>query len=430
MKNTKVIIVGGGLTGLSTAYFLKRDYLIFEKEQRPGGLCRTETENGFAFDYTGHLLHPQGDYVKRFIKKLLAHNLLHQKRNSWIYSYNTYTPYPYQANTYGLPAKVIKDCLLGLIEAGRQSGKAKNYEDWILKTFGKGIAQHFMLPYNQKLWTLPLTKISIDWVKKFGYIPTPNLEEFIDGALGINPHDYGYNSEFDYPATGGIEALVKALLTQIKPVKIDCQLAAVDVKSHVARFNKEELYQYDYLVSTIPLPLLIKTIGNVPGNVLKAARELEHTSVLNLNFGVEGKLKHNKHWIYFPEKKYLFHRVGFPSNISPYVAPSGNYTISVEVAYSKTKPLNQKTVVAQVKRDLQAAEILGEKDRIVTTRLLNLEYAYVIYKTGMAKKLKTIKSYLNKHHIYTIGRFGSWEYSEMEKAILDGKQMAEELNIK
>ena len=136
---TEVIILGAGLSGLTCAHYLNKNYSIFEKESRVGGLCRSERIDGFTFDYTGHLLHLKRDENKRLIKKLLGKNLFLQKRKSWIYSKRTYTKYPFQANIYGLPEEVIEECISGLSKTRKSSNRqtvklsnsSSNFKEWI-----------------------------------------------------------------------------------------------------------------------------------------------------------------------------------------------------------------------------------------------------------------------------------------------------------
>ena len=103
----KVVILGAGLAGLSAAYHLDVDYEIYEKESEVGGLCRSRRVNGFVFDYAVHALYTSDEYATALIKKLLSGNLLSQARSSWIYSKGILTPYPFQANTFGLPVDVV-----------------------------------------------------------------------------------------------------------------------------------------------------------------------------------------------------------------------------------------------------------------------------------------------------------------------------------
>lgn len=188
MPKKKTIILGAGLAGLSAAWHLQRsgvDCLVFEKEPEVGGLCRSKNIDGFIFDHDGHLLHFKHDYSFNLVKNLLGDNLLKHKRNSWIYSYGKFTPYPFQANLHGLPSGIVKDCLLGFINTLKNNRPADkknlNFLDWINLTFGRGIAEHFMIPYNTKFWTLPPDKLTCGWLD--GFIPVPSLDQLVKGAV-------------------------------------------------------------------------------------------------------------------------------------------------------------------------------------------------------------------------------------------------------
>ena len=194
-----IAIIGAGVTGLSVAYFLEQmnffDYDLFEKENRVGGLCRSEKINGYIFDYTGHLLHVRDPYVEKLIKKLLGENIHCQERKAWIYYKNRYIPYPFQVNLHRLPSTIIKECLVDFIKAKYESRKTfRNFKEWAYTTFGDGIAKHFMIPYNEKLWTIPSENLSCEWIKDF--VPQPSLEEVVEGALGISNKKFGYNPFF------------------------------------------------------------------------------------------------------------------------------------------------------------------------------------------------------------------------------------------
>ena len=161
----KVVIIGGGLAGLSAGYHLAEyEPIVFEKESTVGGLCRSFTQDSFTFDCTGHLVHLKDPYTKELIARLLPDAFGSHERLAAIYSKATTTPYPFQANTYGLPPEVIKECVVGFVETlvANNNGTPGNFHDWVLKTFGTGIAKHFMLPYNEKFWKRDLRTITAD----------------------------------------------------------------------------------------------------------------------------------------------------------------------------------------------------------------------------------------------------------------------------
>src|SRR5512145_1145180 len=105
-----IVIVGAGLAGLSTAYHLSGiPYRLYEREQEVGGLCRSYRKDGFTFDYTGHLLHFRQPDIKALVERLLPGKLHTHRRKSFIYSHKTYTEYPFQVNTHGLPPEVVRE---------------------------------------------------------------------------------------------------------------------------------------------------------------------------------------------------------------------------------------------------------------------------------------------------------------------------------
>ncbi|MCM8782045.1 MAG: FAD-dependent oxidoreductase [Candidatus Omnitrophica bacterium] len=185
MNKKRVIILGAGLAGLSAAWHLKKrgiEYLVFEKEGNIGGLCRSKHINGFTFDLGGHLLHFKHRYVFDLLKDLLGNNLAQHRRDSWVYSHGKYIPYPFQANLSALPSAVVKDCLFSFMAAAAakvSSCTKKNHTffNWINNTFGKGIARHFMIPYNTKFWTVNPKSLTCEWLD--GFIPVPSANQIV-----------------------------------------------------------------------------------------------------------------------------------------------------------------------------------------------------------------------------------------------------------
>ncbi|MDI6641225.1 MAG: FAD-dependent oxidoreductase, partial [Elusimicrobiota bacterium] len=355
----KVVIIGAGISGLATAFHMKNDYIILEKEATAGGLCRSVNTNGFIFDYTGHFLHVQSEYVKGIIFDLLKSNIKKVKRSSWIYSNNVYTRYPFQANLYGLPDKVITECINGLIDAKLANSQPRanpasqstlshtaslntqlSFQDWVVSTFGRGFAKHFFLPYNKKLWQFDLNHLTCDWVGKF--VPEPNLCEVLKGAFtpplhaasspsgriraGFidKPKEYGYNVYFYYPRKGGIQSLINALVSRVKNLYLNTMVEKVNLKEKYLVTNIGKIH-YEYLVTTIPLVEFLAIIDNLPTEIQQLKNQLEWNSVLCINLGIERANIHpNKHWVYFPEEKYVFYRIGFYHNFSKSSVPKNS----------------------------------------------------------------------------------------------------------
>ncbi len=421
------VIIGGGITGLSVAYHLKsKNYILLEKENVVGGLCKSITDkNGFTYDYTGHLLHIKSGYVKKLVKKLLKKNLALKNRNSWIYSNNVFTRYPFQANLFGLPEKIIYECIEGFIKSKLQNSQLStlnsqlSFYDWCLKTFGNGISKYFVIPYNEKLWKINLKNLTTDWLGN--YVPQPALQEVIKGAFTDDNKKIGYNATFFYPKTGGIQSIVDSLKKNIAGIKTDVKISSIDISRKIVKTNNGDI-QYKNLVSTIPLPEIVKLIKNAPENIKKASKKLKWTSVLNINLGIKRKNISDKHWIYFPEKKINFYRAGFYRNFSESLCPDGTSSMYIEISYRNRK-ISKEKMLKKTIGELKSAGVLKSSDKIISECILDIPYAYIIYDENRKSSLETIHNYLRKNFIFSIGRYGGWQYSTMEDAILEGKEI-------
>ncbi|MBI4057264.1 MAG: FAD-dependent oxidoreductase [Elusimicrobia bacterium] len=434
MLKTDVLIIGGGLAGLSCAYHLQRSHqkvstLVLEKEKRVGGLAGSLQHDGFTFDHTGHLLHLHDPYGKKLILDLLKDNFYLRNRNSWIYSHGAYTRYPFQANTYGLPPRVVEACVVGFLKTLRNGGQALpsslSFKSWALSTFGEGICKHFMFPYNEKLWRVPLNSMTTEWQGRF--VPKPKPEEVLYGALTDQKKFFGYNATFRYPKRGGSQSLPDALARRVKNIHLGAQVTAIDLNQRVAEIDGIGEVGFETLVNTMPLVHFLDKTKGLPQVVRSARADLRYTSVYCLNLGIARSSISDKHWIYFPEKQFNFYRAGFSTNFSPHIAPRGATAMYIEVSGIPGQKFEFDREESRVLEGLRSCGILKSKDRLLTKLWMPIPCAYVIYDRERARAARTIFSYLKDHRAESIGRYGAWKYSFMEEAILDGKRCAERI---
>ncbi len=393
--------------------------------------------DGFTFDHTGHLLHLHNEYTRKLIRRLLPGNLRECARNAWIFSNGVYTRYPFQANLYGLPSKIVDECYLGLWEARRKYGDDPlrtnhrlTFAEWSERLFGKGISEHFMFPYNRKLWTVPPDTLTPDWCGQF--VPQPRLQDVLVGAVTDRSTAFGYNVSFLYPHRGGIQVLSEAFAQKIGNVRLGCSLEKLLWQEKKAVLSSGEMLPYAHLVSTIPLPELLKRLSPFPRELGEAAGQLRWTSVLCVNLGVNRRNISDKSWIYFPEDKFPFYRVGFPMNFSPQTVPDGCSSMYVEISSPPEKmpasPNSRNALLRRIREGLIACNVLKRSDTFPVVSYLPIPYAYVIYDQRRRSALETIQPWLRaRANTHSIGRYGAWKYSFMEEAILDGKELAETL---
>ena len=432
-----IAIIGAGLAGLSAAYHLKKDYAIYERENEVGGLCKSYTIDGFTFDYTGHLLHFRNKEIKGLVLGLLHGRLNEMRRNAYIFSKGVYTEYPFQSNTFGLPKEVVKECLMGFIEAFLKYGQGsrvkgqknkETFERWIYKTFGKGIAKHFMIPFNEKFWKTSLDKLTSDWVSWL--VPMPKIEDVVSGAIGIGNKDIGYNPIFHYPVNEGISILPSSFLPYINNLNLNMKVSSISLKKKKITFTNGAEAGYDFLVSTMPLPELIKSCDDAPAKIKSLAKGLKYISVYDINLGISREGISDKHWIYFPEKDYPFYRLGFPMNFSKSLVPEGLSSMYVEISHKDGREIPKERLINDAVNGLIKAGILKNDDEIAVKDIVDIKYAYVVYDFHRQKAVPIIQKYLNGNNIFSIGRYGAWEHTSMEDAIYQGKVTAQRLNKK
>ncbi|HVV17206.1 MAG TPA: FAD-dependent oxidoreductase [Polyangia bacterium] len=423
MTQLPVVILGGGLTGISAAMHLRAPWLLFEREARLGGHARTDERDGFRFDKTGHWLHLRDPAIKQLVDELLPGRMQPIARRARIFSHGVLTRYPYQANLHGLPPEVVKECLLGVVQAqlaGSAAGEPRNFEEYCLRHFGAGISKHFMVPYNEKIWGVHPREITAAWCARF--VPLPNLEQIIAGAVGAGPPEMGYNQTFLYPTDGGIETFTRALAgrlaggrvtTGASPDAIDWQRREVTVGGDVIAYRA--------LVATLPLPELLKRMGGLPPAVEAAATRLRCTTLRYLNIGARSRPPADWHWIYVPEKRYPFYRVNVFSTAMPSMAPAGCASICVEMA--DRGPVSDATVTETIAALVEAGA-LAHADDVLFVDDKQIEYAYVVFDRHYYPATRTIFDFLEANGIHPRGRYGAWTYNAMEDCVLAGREVA------
>ncbi|MCM8784041.1 MAG: FAD-dependent oxidoreductase [Candidatus Omnitrophica bacterium] len=420
----KVIVVGTGLAGLSLAYHLKKRgirFLVFEKSKQIGGLASSKKLSNFIFDYSGHLLHFKNKKLFNFVRGFLGRDLIRHKRNSTIYFFQSFIPYPFQVNLFALPEKIKEKCLKDFIEAHNKRIEINNFYDWIMKNFGKGIGNYFMFPYNNKFWTVPLENLTYFWTN--GLIPVPTVKEIIRRAERKINKDFGYNAFFWYPKRG-ISDISLALAKEVKNIFTQCEIKKIDLKNKKVRLANNSWEKYDYLFSSIPLPELPKLIKDMPQEILSLCKKLRWNSIFNINLGIDGEVKLPYHWIYFPEKRFSFYRVGFYHNFSSKIVPKGKSSIYIEISYSKFKPINKKEIISVAIKDLIKVGILKGEENILVKDINDIKYGYPIYDFNYEMARGKILDYLKEKNIISFGRYGSWRYMSMEDVLGEGEDIA------
>ena len=422
-----VIIVGAGLAGLACARELGLDSLLLEREAMVGGLSRSLQRSGFWFDMTGHWLHLSNPGIERTVHALMGDELVAVQRRAAIYSHGITTPYPFQANTYGRPADVVAECVLGYFRAREQVARGearplRSFDDYIRRELGDGFARHFMVPYNTKIWTVPPALMDHAWCERF--VPRPTPEDVVQGALTASGagRALGYNSRFWYPRAGGMGRLAQRLQQSLTgEVRTGVAATRVDWRQRIVTTSTGESLAYHVLVSTMPLDDLVGMLVDPPATVVAAAHQLAAASVTYWDIGLSRPNgPADAHWTYYPDPEIPFYRVGSPSAALPALAPGR--TLCVEVSHRRGTAVT--VTEHEIMQALQRVGLLAADETPVVVARNTIACAYVIMDHAYGAARATIRTWLQSQRILAVGRYGGWGYDSMEGALLDGQKAA------
>lgn len=421
--NKKILIIGAGPTGLGAASRLdelKHDHwTLYERHDYVGGHASSFVDaQGFTWDEGGHVIFSHYPYFDRLVEKALKGEFHERIRESWILSRGTWVPYPFQNNLRYLPKDAQVECLLGAARAAGQSHRsdAQNFRDWILATFGEGIARHFMFPYNEKVWTTPLEQMTKSWIAE--RVSVVDFRRLLENVI-LERDDVGWgpNSKFKFPLHGGTGEIYRSIGRSLGD-RAQCgkELAEVDTKRRTVSFTDGTGDTYDALVSTAPLDLLVKMLKPLDPRLIEASEMLRHNNLLVLGVGLKKKIDTSKCWVYFVDDEMPCYRLTFFSLYSPFNVPNGDVehygSLMCELSYRADETPDQNRLMEQTISGLIRGGILEEtdRDRIVSRYVRDVPYSYPIPTLDRDAALNVIQPALLQHNIYSRGRFGAWKY--------------------
>ena len=431
----RIVILGAGPTGLAAGYRLRElgytNWTMFEARDKVGGLASSETSaNGFTYDIGGHVLFSHYEYFDKLFDKLMGDEYQLLLRESWVWMCERFLPYPFQNNIKYLPKEVVLECLLGLVEAQKQPldvSRFKNFEELIYGVFGAGVARHFMMPYNFKVWAHPPKMMNKEWIGE--RVSVVDIERVL-GNVVLDRDDAGWgpNSTFKYPLHGGTGGLFERMRPYVNDnLRLETPVRHVDADAKEVVLSDGTREHYDILLSTMPVDLLVKGMeGSVPTEVREQAGQLRHSGGYIVGVGIKQPSPSKKCWMYFPEDNAPFYRVTYLSNYSPEVVPDSktHYSLLAEVSHSEFKPVDKCKVVEDTIQGMINTKLLREEDRadIVDAHLISRDYTYPTPSTERDPALKTVLPWLETKDIYSRGRFGAWRYEvgNMDHSVAQG----------
>ncbi len=414
MADVDYLIVGAGVTGLAFANFLASDnYLIIERDPQPGGYCKTIHQAGFTWDYSGHFFHFRNAGIESFLlSRMPPDAVVRIHKCAAIHYRGRFIDYPFQKNIHQLPKQEFIDCLYHLYFRESPQG-ACGFRAMLYERFGQGIAERFLVPYNEKILATDLSSLAPEAMGRF--FPAAGVDDIIRNFK--RPDDKSYNTTFTYPRDGAFQ-YVEALLRDLDGGRLSYgeRLERVDLQARVATTNQREI-TFRYLVSSAPLTTMLACVGEA-----EAARRLSASKVLALNLGFDAKGNDRLHWVYFPEKKYPFYRVGYYDN----VVPHHRMSLYVESGFSAKAEIDFADTLQGILDGLAATGVVTTQN-LVSHHHVVMDPAYVHITPESRALYERFHREWCARGVYSIGRYGGWKYCSMEDNIVESRSLAAEI---
>lgn len=436
----RVVVLGGGLSGLSTAYYLQKlDWVdsvrVLESDDRTGGLAKSLFVEGYTYDIGPHIIFSKNKEILDELLGFIEVGTNKIKRSNEIYYKGQLVQYPFENDLSKLPAEDLEYCIRAFNSNPYEDYVPQNMLQFFLKTFGEGITNVYLRPYNEKIWKFDPSCMNTSMVER---IPKPTKEEIRRSASGETIEGYLHQLYFEYPSSRGIGAICEGVYN-----KLDKEKCTVSLNSKVIRVShtdgiykvttdQGECVEGDLLISTMPIHDFVKATENVPDNVYNAMEGLKYNSIL-IAFVRTPYDMYGEHYAYtVPDKDVIFHRISKMDFLGDNYHKDGEATFMVEITYRDGDVFSNmsdeiiKEKIAKGFLDIQIAKNLEDVEVLNMTRH---KYAYVIYDLNHTENMEVIRNYYQENSIFLNGRFGNFEYWNMDKVLEESKYLCERLNV-
>ena len=404
---------------------------LFEAAREVGGLCRSKSVSGFTYDTTGgHILFSKDKAAMQWMQDCAGGEAAFERRerHTKIRFGDRFVHYPFENGLGDLPPQAHFDCLKGYVEAWslRQQSSdpaPEGFGAWVRWRFGAGIAQHFMDPYNAKVWKRSGDFLASDWVA--GRVPDAPIDDVLRSSVGIRTEGYMHQAVFYYPRQGGFQAITDGIASTLQDrVRLRTPVLALERRGSQWLVNGEP---FDRVVSTLPLTDLPAIVAGMPSEVARAMRELEFNGITCILVALDRAAHPELSWVYLPhDEQGPTNRVTYMSNYAQSMAPAGKTSLLCEVTHKGDTP----EPGGQLERDVLAGLVragLIEKGEVLFTDRTCTRHAYVVFDHGYRARRQAALHWLESVGIQPLGRFGRFEYDNSDQCVIKARALAQRL---
>ena len=430
----KIAILGAGVSGLALAQKLiqgghdRADLTLFEASPRAGGLCASKTVDGFTYDETGgHVLFSKDKPVMEWmIQEAGGHDAFHERdRNTKIRFEDRWVHYPFENGLGDLPDQANFECLSGYIKAwhARQVSGADapaDFAAWIEWRFGSGICDHFMRPYNEKIWKRDLAEITSGWVA--GRVPDAPIDDVLRASIGIRTEGYTHQSIFYYPKQGGFQGITDGLFASVQDrVRLSTPVTSLTKRGETYKVNGEE---FDHVVNTVPLNLVPDFCDSLDADGADAMRNLANNQISCMLLALDREEHPPLSWVYLPHHDQgPANRITYMSNYATANAPAGKTSFLCEVTSPGGGAYPGPELADEVIDGMARAGLLRKEEVLFHDRT-DTRWAYIVYDHGFEAKKAAALASAADWGMDLLGRFGRYEYHNSDQCVIQATALA------
>ncbi len=402
----KIAIVGAGISGLSVANFLKKEFdvTVFEQNARPGGLLKCERIDGSLFHTCGgHVFNTKRQDVLNWFWSVFKENEFSKAdRNSVVFmDGNKEIPYPIENHMYLFDDEILKrfiDDLKTIAEC--QNVQPQNFEEFLKLRFGETLYDLYFQPYNEKVWRRDLTHVSLSWLE--GKLPMPSIQEMIFNNIRHVKEKAFVHSSFWYEKMNGSQFIIDKLSENINVLlskKIQ-QIERVDDKWLLEGMPFDKVV---FCGNIKDLPLILRGVDISKYRPMIDGLEYHGTTAVFCEID-----KNPYSWIYMPSRLHQSHRIICTGNF----AKSNNAPSLAENRITATIEFTDEIGKDDIMKNLS---LIPLNPRYITHKYN--QYTYPIQDADTRKMVQSLKQDLEKFDFYSTGRFADWEYYNMDVAV-------------
>lgn len=414
--------MGAGIAGISAAYHLKQkgeNSVIFEKDNDWGGLCGFFEIDGFRFDRFVHFTFAKDEKIAELFAKsspLYAHPPV-----SYNYWRGCWLKHPAQNNLAPLPIEEKVKIIDSFVNRPRKDvAEISDYAEWLRVQYGDYFAENFPFAYTRKYWGVEAKQLETKWVGNRLHVSP--LPEVLRGAFAEQQENFYYTKFMNYPKKGGFRSIMNECRKGLD-IRLNKKAVRIDTAAKQVEFADGTVENYDNLISSLPMPEIIKMISDVPENVQNAAKQLRWTCGYQVSLGFNRPDVAKYLWFYIYDEDVPPARVYSPNLKSPDNAPDGCSSLQAEIFFANGAKVVDKNIILQ-KTVEKLKEICQFNDSDVVVKDIRFEpYANIIFTPEIYESRKVVREWLQAQGIKTIGRFGEWDYLWSHQAFESGMKV-------